>query len=339
MTLEASVSIGWVNTLVAAARRLGVAEEELLVLAGIQPDALQQERWPIDDITRLWHAAEQATRDPGLGLKVGARFNPVSIQGLGFALQSAANLRAAITQMQRFQRLISDGGRFQLLAGPQATWIVYHPRQGRLAFSPQQIEAVLAAVIGFSLWATGSHLQPEQVQFGHSRQGPLEGYNQVFSCPIEFEQGFSGLLVDNQLLDQPLPQADPQLAQVHERITAERLAALSQEGFSEQGLRQWLQARLGPVLPRRSDAAQAWGLSERTLARRLAALNKTFEGLLDDVRREQALQAVENPDRALAEIAETLGFAEVSSFYRAFKRWTGCPPVRWRQQVRAASLV
>ena len=224
MTLEATVSIGWVNTVIGAAERLSLNANQLLAEAGIPEAACELERWPIDDITRLWHAAERCTGDPGFGLKVGAEFSPMSISGVGFALQSAATLREAIVMVQRFQRLISDGGRFQIVAGNTATWLVYHPRQGRLAFSPHQIEAVLASVVGFGSWVTGTRMQPSRVQFSQPRLGPLAGYQTVFNCPVEFEQAFSGVQIDNAVLDQPLPQADPQLAQVHERYTNARLA-------------------------------------------------------------------------------------------------------------------
>lgn len=333
MTLEATVSIGWVNTVISAAERLSVTADRLLAEACIPASASELERWPIDDITRLWHAAERCTGDPGFGLKVGAEFSPMSISGVGFALQSAATLREAIVMVQRFQRLISDGGRFQVVAGNAATWLVYHPRQGRLAFSPHQIEAVLASVVGFGSWVTGTRMQPARVQFSQPRLGPLAGYQTVFHCPVEFEQAFSGILLDNAVLDQPLPQADPQLAQLHERYTTARLAALSMNSASAPELRRWLAARIGPVLPRRADAAVALGISERTLARRLKDQGHTFDQLLDDVRRERALHAVANTDTPLPEIAEALGFAEVSTFYRAFQRWTGLPPVRWRKQV------
>lgn len=332
MTLEATVSIGWVNTVIAAAQRLSVDETTLLSTAGIPETSGARERWPIDDITRLWHAAERCTGDPGFGLKVGAGFTPMSISGVGFALQSAATLREAVVMVQRFQRLISDGGRFQVLAGHTATWLVYHPRQGKLAFSPHQIEAVLATVMGFASWVTGTQLQPARVQFSQPRLGPLAGYQNVFNCPVEFEQAFSGVLVENTVLDQPLPQADPQLAQVHERYTTARLAALSISSTSVPEIRRWLTARLGPALPRRADVATTLGISERTLARRLADQGQTFDGLVDDVRREKALHAVAETDTPLPEIAENLGFAELSTFYRAFRRWTGLPPVRWRKR-------
>jgi len=54
--------------------------------------------------------------------------------------------------------------------------------------------------------------------------------------------------------------------------------------------------------------------------------------LLDEVRRELALAAVRESGLSLAEIALSLGFAEASTFYRAFHRWTGMPPARWRKQ-------
>lgn len=324
--------MGWVNTVIAVAQRLGVEADTLLATAGLPPKALDWERWPIDYITRLWRAAERCTGDAGFGLKVGAGVSPASVNVVGFALQSAATLREAIAMVQKYQRLISDGGRFQMLAGNTSTWLVYHPHQGQLAFSPHQIEAVLAAVVTFAGWVTGTALRPSRVQFSQTQLGPLQGYRDVFTCPVEFEQAFSGLLVDNAVLDQPLPQADAQLAKVHEQYTTARLAALSLSSVSAEDLRQWLAAHMGPRVPRRSQAAQALGVSERTLARRLAEQGQTFDELLDGVRREMALQAVTDTGRALAEIAQSLGFAESSTFYRAFHRWTGMPPARWRRQ-------
>lgn len=324
--------MGWVNTVIAAATRMGIGADTLLAAAGIPAGALAWERWPIDYITRLWRAAERVSGDSGFGLKAGAGVSPASVSVVGFALQSAATLREGLGMVQRYQRLISDGGRFQLLPGAGGTWVVYHPRQGELAFSPHQIEAVLAAVVSLAGWVTGVPLRPRRVQFSQPRLGPAQGYAGVFGCAVDFEQAFSGLLVDNAILDRPLPQADPQIARLHEAFTAERLAMLEVQEASAPDLRQWLAAHLGPSLPRRAQAARALQVSERTLARRLQAQGQTFEGLLDDVRRERALQALADPARTIADIALALGFAEASTFYRAFRRWTGMAPARWRRQ-------
>ena len=184
MILQATVSIGWVNTVLAAAHRQGVSREALLAQAGLGMDALAAERWPIDDITRLWRAAAHCTQDAGFGLKAGAGVGPASFEVVSDLLESASSLRQALALVQQYQRLISDGGRFQTIAGADACWVVYHPHQGTLAFSPHQIEAVLAATVVFARRVTGSALQPQAVQFSQARIGPLAGYRELFRCPV-----------------------------------------------------------------------------------------------------------------------------------------------------------
>ena len=330
MTLPATVSMSWVNTVLDAAARQGVAREALLTQAGIALDDLQQERWPIDHITRLWRAAVRATQDAGFGLKAGSQVGPANFNVVGELLQTSASLREAIAAVQKYQRLISDGGRFQMVAGAQASWLIYHPRQGTLAFSPHQVEAVLAAVLSFIGGAMGTVVRPLQVQFSQPRVGLLAGYREVFACPVAFEQAFSGLLLDNALLDAPLLRADQRRAREHQRAAAARMAELTQGGALAQELRAWMIATLASRVPTRAEAAQALGVSERTLARRMQAQGLSFTALLDGVRRDAALQAVTHSTRALADIGLALGFAEPAVFWRAFRRWTGCTPQAWR---------
>jgi AraC-like DNA-binding protein len=212
--------------------------------------------------------------------------------------------------------------------------VVYHPRQGALAFSPHQIEAVLAAVVAFARWVTAQPVRPRRVQFSQAQIGPLAVYREVFQCPVEFEQAFSGVLLDNAVLDAPLPQADAQLAQMHHQYAQARLQALSSAEPLAPQLRAWIVRRLPLGLPTRVQAAQALGLSERTLARRMQAQGLSFSALLDEARRDAALHAVAHTDRALGDIGQSLGFAEPSTFWRAFRRWTGGTPQAWRSQAQ-----
>jgi AraC-like DNA-binding protein len=67
------------------------------------------------------------------------------------------------------------------------------------------------------------------------------------------------------------------------------------------------------------------------MRRILKELNTSFQEIFDDVRKDMAISYLENSDLMQEEIAEKLGFSEASSFYRAFKKWTGKPPTAYRK--------
>ena len=75
-------------------------------------------------------------------------------------------------------------------------------------------------------------------------------------------------------------------------------------------------------------------LSERTLRRKLDAVQVSYRSLLDEHRKERALSMLVSRSASIQQMAEALGYAEDASFLRAFKRWTGLTP---RQYLRAVS--
>jgi AraC-like DNA-binding protein len=84
----------------------------------------------------------------------------------------------------------------------------------------------------------------------------------------------------------------------------------------------------------RTEIAKLMGLSERTLQRRLSAEGTTFNGVLEDARREIALGFLADKKLAAYEVSFLLGYSEPATFFRAFKRWTGKTP----QQYRASAM-
>ncbi|HLV78392.1 MAG TPA: helix-turn-helix transcriptional regulator [Marinobacter sp.] len=71
-------------------------------------------------------------------------------------------------------------------------------------------------------------------------------------------------------------------------------------------------------------------MSRYTLHKKLRQEGLTFASLLEQVRREQALTYMKDKSKPLVEIAEQLGFSELSAFSRAFKRWMGTSPAEYR---------
>ena len=57
---------------------------------------------------------------------------------------------------------------------------------------------------------------------------------------------------------------------------------------------------------------------------------ESYRKILDDLRRDLAIELLSDSGKNLAEIADTLGFSETSAFHRAFKKWTGTRPGEYR---------
>jgi len=74
-------------------------------------------------------------------------------------------------------------------------------------------------------------------------------------------------------------------------------------------------------------------MSSRNLARKLADEGQSFKGLLTEVRRELAEKYIRDRSLTLTEISFLLGFAEMSSFSRAYKGWSGSSPSAHRQSI------
>ena len=79
--------------------------------------------------------------------------------------------------------------------------------------------------------------------------------------------------------------------------------------------------------PHLRKIADAFGLSPRTLERRLCKAGIDFTKLVDEARRRLAIELLGDPQNKLTDIALQLGYSEVSAFNRAFKRWTHSTPL------------
>ena len=91
-----------------------------------------------------------------------------------------------------------------------------------------------------------------------------------------------------------------------------------------------LQSRFGVSSLQAGDVARVMALHPRTLQRRLADENTSFQDQLALARRNFAERSLADGELSISDIAYILGFAEPSAFHRAFRRWTGRTPAAIR---------
>lgn len=110
------------------------------------------------------------------------------------------------------------------------------------------------------------------------------------------------------------------------RWRAQRRASPGIVGELERALRAQVLARDSSV----TRVAELLAMHRRTLNRRLQREGTTFRAVLEQVRFDAARELLRDEGREIEEIARMLGYTEASAFTRAFRRWSGTTPGRWR---------
>lgn len=289
-------------------------------------------RFSADEVTRLWELAVQASRNPLLGvdLELASRF--VNFDLVGYATLSSPDLRAAVQELSRYLALISSATTFELVPEGEDCWVVMGHTGYTRPLPPQRSAYSLLAVLVLCRWVTRRDLHPRMVHFGFAPPGDPAVFERAFGCPVRFGQADHRFLLAKADLLAPLPSSNPALLQLHEQVLEERLAALGNDSTSLRVSEEIIR-RLPRGEPRRQDVAAALALADRTLQRRLSAEDTSFAQLLDEARRELARKYLADARYALGEIAHLLGFADQSNFFRACRRWFGCAPGKYREQL------
>jgi AraC-like DNA-binding protein len=154
----------------------------------------------------------------------------------------------------------------------------------------------------------------------------------LLDCPVRSNAAWTGLAVPRESWQLPLRRRDPILR----RVLESQADALAPQTSSADSLALIVRGLLAPRLARGETdialVARELGLSARTLQRRLAEAGSSFQAILDAVRKETVAKCLADRSLSLGEIAYIAGYSEPAAFHRAFKRWYGMPPDRFRQQ-------
>ena len=232
----------------------------------------------------------------------------------------------------RYQRLLHDAGSFSLEEeGPVAR--IQHVWRGAGTLPRHTNEFILASLLIRGRRYLREEWAPLEVCFQHPPPANTREHQRLFRAPIRFGHPINQLSFDRSLLDRRLPVADLTLSPVLERFAQLLLGQLpSQESFLDQVRRAILQS-LSTGIPEAELLARQLGLSKRSFFRRLQEHGTSYQRLADELRHELTLRHLREGKLSLSEIAFMLGFSEVSTFHRAFRRWTGQSPAEYRRAL------
>jgi AraC-like DNA-binding protein len=295
--------------------------------AGLDPDRLRDPnaRYPLVGMQRLWALATLASGDECFGLEVAQAWHPTTFHALGYSALASETLREALLRMVRYGRVVTTGVTLELQENRDEVAVKLLGSLPNDRMVPASIDAGVASIVILCRQGRGGEIDPVRVKLTRARPTCSSRLEAFFGCPVDFDATGNCLLFRVADLDARLPTANSVLLRVNEQVLTDYLARLER---SEVTVR--VQAKLIQLLPSgevdESSIARALNLSLRSMQRKLNARGVTFRKLLDETRRQLAEQYLKDSTLSVSEIAYLLGFAEVSSFSRAFRRWTGHAP-------------
>ncbi len=310
----------------------------LLAQVGIDAQSPPDPKLKISD-TAYYDLLERIAEeiDPtDLPLKVGASMRCDDYGALGLAFKAATTLQGAFERVVRYARLWTDVVDYTLVPDGQATWFQLHrsgPRRLGLRLSNEATLAS-AAAIAAEVSPTG-RFSPLEVHFAHPAPKTLQHHTEYFGCPVVFDAGQDAMLIANERLSLPNRLGDRGITEFLIGHLEQEIAALAPAHVLRDRLRDAIARALSNGAPSMEDTARRLGMSTRSLHRKLADDGLNFQTLTTQTRAELAEGLLRDARYSLAEVAFLTGFAEQSSFTRAFKRWFGETPGSFRRRVTA----
>lgn len=272
---------------------------------------------------------------PGFGLLVGQRQSMADHGMLGFAMLSSANLNQLIEIYLKYEPIVfaplvvsvSHAGDDLVLIWRERRTLGQH-----LCFYAEE---------NFATWHSMFAAFPEaglnfaELRFAYSEPSYGEKYRDLFRCPVRFDADEFLMRFPAEKLEVPFSLESEAAKRICER---ECHAILRQMGSGTEVV-----FRVQSLLLRSrekhlslEEAAEQLNMAPRSLRRRLTECGATYSQLVLETRMALASRCLTYSNLPLHQIASSVGYADLSAFYRAFKKWSGTTPADYRLQEKTA---
>jgi AraC-like DNA-binding protein len=315
--------------------RKGHDAEELCRSVGLTLAALRdpEMRVPYTVAEELGERAAAITRDANFGLHLALEMGDAKGFDAGMLmLMASPTVRVALERMAHHQRYWGDGERSTLVPARGGMRVQYTLRGSTSRHTDECMMAELTVGLRF---LTGREVSARTVRFRHAAPRDLREHEALFRCPLEFGARVTEMVLDDATLDLQLANANAIYFEVFRAQVEKALARLPVKRGLATEARAAARAALTGGDCTLGGTAKMLGISPRTMQRRLHREGTSFAALVDALRRELAMEYLEK-GVALQEIAWHLGYADVTAFHHAFRRWTGKSPASARQSTASA---
>jgi AraC-like DNA-binding protein len=326
---EFAINKGWYDLLTA------VASDYKLSVQALIPETYQQQfinnQLDVRLARQLSHRMVEASGDELLPIHAAENIDALSFGTLTLVLWTSPNLYLLMQHCAEYSTLFGSPVRVIFKETPQGDgefWLLDIDSNSKQVNVTHVGLMLVIATLGqfilkttthddlfIDLFISGPHISAASVSIIESK----------YNCRLHLNSPVTKLRIARKYLFRPLKNSSHEINEVNLKQLHKQAAKHASNNILLQAYKIFddadnLAAISGEVL------AKALRISVRTLNRRLCELDTNYRSLIDKYKLEKAMNMLHQSDSNLSEIAFQLGFSDLSTFSRAFKRWTGtCP--------------
>jgi AraC-like DNA-binding protein len=310
----------------------GALLKELCEGLGLSVADLHDSDRPVafDKCVQVWELAAAATRDPLLGLHLGEQTGPAIMGLVGHLMQNSATLLEAFQKVEQYNQLVTNLFSYRVAQSRDTITLCFEPLpQWQLASPLAARHATEQAMAGtlhvFELLA-GKMITPVAASFAWPRAGEVQEYERVFPCVIRFKASRNELQFSVDQLASRVFSYDQSLFYFFDELLRKRAAGRNATRTLAEQITDLVYREFKGQVPPAEIAAARLNTTVRSMQRKLEGEGTSYRALAARLRMEVAQQLLERDHSKVSEVARHLGYADASSFRRAFKNWTQTTP-------------
>ncbi len=321
------------------ARQVGLDPNRMLRRVGLDPAVLNNpdSRISVAVVAALLEASAEQSGCISFGLRMAESRQLSDFGAISLLLKHQRTLRDILAIIARYRQLLNEALAIHIEEVNDLVIIREELVSEDNLASRQSYELAVGTVFQMFRALLGDRWQTESVHFTHAAPQDLRVHRRLFGLNVRFASDFNGIVCAAADLDQPNPGADPVMAS-YARQFLETLPK-AELGSATLDARKAIYLSLPLGNASIEQIASGLGLNVRTLQRRLDTEKTCFSDLVNEVRRDLVVRYLSNKSYSMLQVAEMLGYSQLSSFTRWFATEFSEPPTQWRtKHLRDASV-
>ncbi|MGB2375744.1 MAG: AraC family transcriptional regulator ligand-binding domain-containing protein [Porticoccaceae bacterium] len=292
-----------------------------------------------DDMVNIYMNALAISGREDLGLLVGTQLNLPTHGPLGVAAFSGPDLRTAVTLLAQYGQTRVEFFNTTVSEHPAGLKIHFAENFDLAELRLFITETVLSGLFSAIEFFVGAGQFKGQAYFSYAKPSYWQKYHDAFGDNIQFDHSSTEIIISSSLLSVPSPVADPDLHKEAVAICEQQLKEITAD--QAEGSQLSIEQRVSTLIfenPGKlwtlNEVAEKLCMSSRTLIRKLDAEGTKFQNIRDEQAKKQAANYLTDASLSVESIGHLMGFSDVSSFRRSFKRWFGETPSQYMARVR-----